>query len=47
MVGCAYAWAVKGIGKRDRLKIGWAYTPDLRYLAFAARKPLQNLSFTQ
>ena len=47
MVGCVNTWTGKGVGEMDWLIIGWAYTPDLQYLAFAERKPRQNLFLTQ
>ena len=47
MVGQAYTWTGKGVVERDWLIIGWVNTPDLQYLAFAERKPRQNLFLTQ
>ena len=46
MVGQAYTWTGKGVVEKDWLIIGWANTPDLQYLAFAERKPRQNLFLT-
>ena len=46
MVGQTYTWTGKGVVERDWLIIGWVNKPDLQYLAFAERKPRQNLFLT-